>query len=229
MIGIKRLPAIVLCGWVWLPAILWWAHPAHGHPPPGQPPGAKIGVFALTYYWVAEEKNSGQWPLYSPGCRKVIAATSREFHHGISREGTGRLADGRLLNFAERCGCARPGHAGRRACYHVLEKGSFPWGRGARFGGRYLPLQPFWSVAVDPRKIPVGTLLFIPLWRGRRAPDGRIMDGCFRAEDTGAAIRGRKLDFFAGTPQWARWLNRTYRYSRVTVYRGGPRCRGATP
>jgi 3D (Asp-Asp-Asp) domain-containing protein len=180
-------------------------------------------LFRVTFYFVAEEAARGPWPLYAPSCRSVLAYTSRHFHHELSLEGTGRLLDGRLLNFSERCECARAGHGGSRACYEEVDRASFPWGKGGRLGGRVLPLRPFRSVAVDTALIPLGTALFIPAWRGGYWPDGSPRDGCFRAEDSGARVRGQHLDLFVGRPEWARRLQRG-EPRRLNVFADAPVC-----
>lgn len=205
--------------------LLLGAAGAQAHPPAASADGVRVGVFRLTYYYVAEERGAGPWPLYASACDRVLARTSETFHLELSREGTGRLADGRLLNFAERCGCARAGFQGGRICYEELDPHRFPWGKGARHGEGFWPLEPLRSVAVDAGVVPLGVSVYIPQWRGKRGPDGTILDGCFRAEDTGRLIRGRRLDLFAGRPAWATWLQRRYRLARVTVYRDAKRCR----
>lgn len=186
-----------------------------------------IGSFKVSYYYLVTERERGEWPLFSSSCGEVITLTSSRFHGLLSREGSGRLLDGRIVNFEERCGCARPGFMGVRKCYSVLDRAGFPWGRGARLNGLFVPLRPFRSVAVDPALIPLGSHLYIPFWQGKRAPDGRMMDGCFRAEDTGALITHERIDFFGGSEQWAEWLRKTYRPERVEVYRGEGRCPAA--
>ena len=188
--------------------------------------GALLGQFEVTYYYVAQERREGDWPLFGPSCGTVLARTSPEFHSALSREGTGRLQDGRLLNFVQRCPCARPGHRGSRICYEVLDVDLFPWGRGGLVSGRLAALKPFRSVAVDPAVIPLGTVLFIPQWAARHTPDGQRLDGCFRAEDTGRMIKNHRLDLFAGTPRWAQIFRKSAELSHVTVFLGGERCRG---
>lgn len=190
-------------------------------------PGA--GPFRLSYYWIAEEGKapaSHAWPLYGRDCRSVLARTYRAFHHALSREGTGLLRDGRMLNFDSRCPCAAPGHGGSRVCYRLVDRRAYPWGQGASGSGGDgpAPLRPLRSVAVDPAVIPLGTVLFLPELAGRPGPDGRIMDGCVRADDTGRLIRGRRVDLFAGHERWARWLHRTYGWRAVRVLPGQGHC-----
>jgi len=186
-------------------------------------PAHLLGTFRVTYYFVAEERGTGRWPLYAPACGAVLAHTSREFHHELSLEGTGRLRDGRLLNFSERCDCARPGHGGSRVCYEWLDRGEFPWGKGARLEGRDLPLRPFRSIAVDPSRIPVGAVIYIPAWRQGHWPDGSPRDGCLRAEDTGSRVLGWHVDVFVGRPEWASALQRDGAVS-VRAYLNAPEC-----
>lgn len=187
-------------------------------------PGRLLGTFRVTFYFVSEERGTGDWPLFSPACAEVLALASREFHHSLSLEGTGRLADGRMLNFSGDCPCARPGHLGRRICYELVDQGRYPWGLGARIGYSHVPLEPFRTVAVDPGVIPVGSVLFVPAWRGGRWPDGSARDGCFRAEDSGSGIRGRHVDLFSGKPEWAERLQGEG-LKQVRVYAHSPLCR----
>jgi 3D (Asp-Asp-Asp) domain-containing protein len=67
--------------------------------------------------------------------------------------------------------------------------------RGVDFGvGPALPLQPYQSIAVDPRVIPLGSRVYIPAYRD----DG--YGGWFIAQDTGGAIRGHRIDVYRTPP-----------------------------
>ena len=129
-----------------------------------------------------------------------------------------------MLNYSEDCRCARKGHGGRRICYEEVDRSRYPWGTGARTGETQSRLEPFRSVAVDPGLVMVGSVLFIPEWRGGRWPDGSPRDGCFRAEDSGSGVRGRHVDLFAGKPGWAELLQQSGP-PRVRLYADSPRCR----
>jgi len=63
-------------------------------------------------------------------------------------------------------------------------------------------LVPYRTVAVDPTRIPYGTLLYIPGIRGRSIPlpDGTMAshDGYVFAADTGGAIKNDHIDVFTG-------------------------------
>lgn len=73
-----------------------------------------------------------------------------------------------------------------------------PFGEGARRAR----LVPFRTIAVDPRRIPEGTVLYVPAARGTVVPlptgENWIHDGYFYAADTGGAIEGNHIDVFVG-------------------------------
>lgn len=128
-----------------------------------------------------------------PGCEQ-IAETTREFADELTIQGTGKLRDGRVLNFWGRCDCPTS------PCWKVTEQ---QWG----LGGSGRPLQPFRTVAVDPKVVRIGSLLYIPLLEGRTMPGrppwgGFVHDGCVVADDTGGAIRDHQIDFFVGRRGW---------------------------
>jgi 3D (Asp-Asp-Asp) domain-containing protein len=129
--------------------------------------------------------------LYSgtDGC-EPIAEVSREFAAQLALQGTGKLKDGRVLNVWGHCSCDHT------PCFKVTDT---QWGTA----GAGKPLQPFRTVAVDPRVIKLGTLLYVPLLEGRTMPGrapwgGFIHDGCVVADDTGGGIDGNQLDLFVG-------------------------------
>ena len=200
---------------------------ALGHQEESSSHAVDLGIFKLTTYYMAQAQNPGGWPVYGEGCDEVLARVSESFHFELSREGSGRLRDGRIINFEERCDCAEPGFQEARICYSILERSEYPWGRGALVDGRHSALQPFRSIAVDPVLVPLGSLVYVPLLRGKRTPQGRVLDGCFRAEDTGSLITGRRVDLFSGTSDWSTWFHKTYKISRVRMYGNHARCRSS--
>jgi 3D (Asp-Asp-Asp) domain-containing protein len=129
-------------------------------------------------------------------------------------EGTVRAtrADGTsaLLNFDERGGtsvvdCAPHVPPSRHASVPVAALGRTRWRRAYGpygDGGRSWVLVPFRTVAVDPRVVPLGSVLYVPAARGAKFQhEGRSLehDGYFFAADTGGAIRGNHIDVFTGT------------------------------
>ncbi|MBP9085126.1 MAG: hypothetical protein KBG15_03370 [Kofleriaceae bacterium] len=128
-----------------------------------------------------------------------IANVSNEFASEIEMQGTGKLRDGRVVNIWGPCACEHS------PCYRVTGN---QWGTAG--SGR--SLAPFRTVAVDPKIVPLGTLLFVPALEGRRMPGrapwgGFIHDGCVVADDTGGGIDGHQLDFFVGRKSYYRALS----------------------
>lgn len=75
---------------------------------------------------------------------------------------------------------------------------------GSGAGGR--SMVPYRSIAVDPRLIALGSVLFVPAARGVVVTldngDTQIHDGYFYAADTGGAIEGNHVDVFIGYSAW---------------------------
>jgi 3D (Asp-Asp-Asp) domain-containing protein len=145
-----------------------------------------IGLFRNTHYYVALES------IYASDERtddiltmsdEVLARVSARFRKAMDIEGTGRLIDGRVLNFA--------GRKDGRTRYHLTRH---PFGRGAG----NCPLVPFHTVAVDPERVPLGSIVKIDETEGMKLPDGTVHDGIWRAEDTGGAIKKDRIDLFVG-------------------------------
>ena len=171
-----------------------------------------LGQFSITFYYVIGEdeviaKSKAPPPandndttlasiapdlvtLYEPKDCSAIADVSPEFASQLQLQGTGKLHDGRVLNIAGRCKC------GHSPCFKVT---STQWGTA----GTGKPLQPFRTVAVDPKVVKLGSLLYVPLLEGRTMPGrapwgGYVHDGCVVADDVGGGIDGNQLDLFVG-------------------------------
>jgi 3D (Asp-Asp-Asp) domain-containing protein len=171
-----------------------------------------LGQFTITFYYVIgedevgpprvanENRNGGDAEtelaaitdpvtLYSSQCQP-IAEVSKEFASQLVVQGTGKLHDGRVLNIWGSCNCKRS------PCFKVTQA---QWGTA----GTGKPLQPFRTVAVDPRVVKLGSWLYVPLLEGRTMPGrgpwgGYVHDGCVMADDTGGHILGNRLDLFVG-------------------------------
>ncbi len=66
---------------------------------------------------------------------------------------------------------------------------------------RDLPLAPFRTLAVDPKVLPMGVVVFAPELRGRRftvAGGEWVHDGYLIAGDRGGAVHGAHVDVFTG-------------------------------
>ncbi len=157
-------------------------------------------------------------PVYSHTC-EAIADVSTPFLQQLRVQGTGRLRDGRVLTVWGPCECARS------PCFQVTEH---QWGRS----GNGRALLPFRTVAVDPRVVKLGSMLFIPELEGRTMPGrapwgGFVHDGCVLADDTGGSIKNAQLDLFVGRRGWYNGLSEKGRHSwarGVTVIDGTKKC-----
>ncbi|HSK05154.1 MAG TPA: 3D domain-containing protein [Kofleriaceae bacterium] len=160
--------------------------------------------------------------IYGPSADcEPIAETTREFAYELRMQGTGKLRDGRIVGYWGPCNCPNS------PCFRIVQRQH--WGTT----GTGRPLQPFRTVAVDPKLIKLGSLLHIPLLEGRTMPGrapwgGFVHDGCVTADDTGGAIRDYRLDLFVGRRGW--FLGRSgspgrHSWARaVPVYDGSKIC-----
>jgi 3D (Asp-Asp-Asp) domain-containing protein len=124
-----------------------------------------------------------------------------------------------VLSYSGRCDCPHS------PCFRVARRGH-RWGTGVR----ERPLSPFRSVAVDPARVAIGTVLYIEELDGMAMPGsapwgGFVHDGCVVADDQGGGIRGRQIDLFAARRSHYSALDRRHRLKKVTVFDGGERCR----
>ncbi|WP_428261525.1 3D domain-containing protein [Haliangium sp.] len=183
--------------------------------------GKLVGDFSFTYYWIAHESKRSRRvaAIYDTECRR-IAKVSASYAERLAMEGTGVLADGRVVNVASPCDCDYS------PCFFVLDEDK-------RFGVgvNERPLAPFRSVAVDPTHVSIGTKLYVPELDGLTMPGrppwgGFVHDGCVVADDRGGGVRGRQIDFFVAHKPHFHALRRRHRLNRVTVYRDAGRCDG---
>jgi hypothetical protein len=153
-------------------------------------PGNSLGVFDLTYYWVAFEGDFDPAPTSDIGTcgGQTIATVPTEFADALSLEGSGRLLDGRMINIGG-CGCG-----GGYDCFAELDIMRFPWGQGSQSN----PLMPYVSIATDADVLAFGTSIYAPDLDGQPLPGGGTHDGCLLAADVGGGINGMHIDWFVG-------------------------------
>jgi len=143
-----------------------------------------------TYYYVAMEAdypNGSQSYALKDIAGQTLAWVTRGFYNAIRIEGSGKLLDGRMLNYA--------GFVGKTVRYHET---IHPWGRGAG----NCELVPFRSIAVDRRVIALGSTVEIEETKGMLLPDGTVHDGRWNAIDVGGAIKRDRVDLFIGKRSW---------------------------
>lgn len=186
--------------------------------------GTLVGSFINTYYYLAEEgAHTGEAtePLYDRDCNPV-ATVSSSFANAACIEGSARLDDGRVINYATSCSCGGP----CSFCWAVMNPATHPWGMGSRGNA----LEPLRSWAVDIDVIPHGTSVYVEEWDGLEIPSldglgGFVHDGCFRADDVGGGINGNHVDIFAGSRSlWQALENIFPTRTTFNVYRDSPRC-----
>jgi 3D (Asp-Asp-Asp) domain-containing protein len=183
----------------------------------GTKPGPSIGSFTLGYYFLPLETDYPEPDdtfLYDMGCQ-AIAYVSAKYADVLASAGTGKLADGSVLNYAGACSCPTT------PCYLVADA-AHPWG----YGVQNIALEPFRSVAVDPKEIAIGTPLYVPAFDGLMMPGDSpfLHDGCVRAHDSGSSIVGKQLHWFVALAAHQQSLAAELGLSAVIVHDGGTRC-----
>ena len=144
----------------------------------------KIGDLRPTFYWVAletSEQTKANKLLDVDG--NLLATVGNKFLANLRMEGTGKLLDGRIINFHAK--------VGNEIRWRICPP-SAPYG----YGLLEYALKPFHSVAVDPNVVPIPSRVYIPAAKGAVLPDGTIHDGYFEAVDIGDAIQNQRIDVF---------------------------------
>ncbi len=190
--------------------------------------GTSIGTVWNTYYWLAlEEEHPGPKTveLLDQACEPV-GTVSEDYADALCIEGSGRLDDGTVVNYASLCDCGRPCSSGNIICWSALDANDFPWGQGA-FGNALVPLR---SLAVDRDVIALRTVVYIEEFDGLEIPslggvEGFTHDGCFRADDVGGAIEDDHIDIMAGSTELWKHMETVYpTRSTLNAFTGVRKC-----
>ena len=173
-----------------------------------------LGNFQPTFYWVALEKNNNEPKTEILKDRKghALARVSADFFSEIRMEGTGKLLDGRVLNFASVVSLPGGGHEVR----YLVCPPDAPYG----YGVNGYKLVPFRSIAVDTRVIPIGSIIYMPAAKGVILSSGEIHDGYFLAVDVGDMINDQHIDIFTGYGNQAEFFyrNNVQESGRYPIY-----------
>jgi 3D (Asp-Asp-Asp) domain-containing protein len=156
------------------------------------------GVFYNTYYYLKEESleeaaDEEKTEEVRTPSDKVIANVTPRFKELMDIEGSGKLDNGLVINYAGKIN-------GEIRYLPTIHE----WGRGVG----NCALKPFRVAAVDRNVIPLGSVIFIQESVGMKLPDGSIHDGYWLAGDVGGAIKDRHLDLFIGSERWSRTLSK---------------------
>jgi hypothetical protein len=174
--------------------------------------------FRLTFYWLAYEaeyaNENYDTAIYTRD-GFFIGRYPSAFVFELKLEGSGILRDGRVINYDGEC------RYGIGTCFRALDADEFPLGRGVQNRA----LEPFRSIAVDPRYIPIGAPVYVPEIVGMQLPDGTLHDGCLRADDQGGAIKFHKMDFFVESYFNFKFLaEQMWWHLKATPHLDEPRC-----
>jgi 3D (Asp-Asp-Asp) domain-containing protein len=185
---------------------------------PIERPALAAAPVRITLYHLATQPCPDAPQVALPRCGGgAIARVSSAFLRSARMQGSARLCDGRVVNV----------HKLSPLCFAVVDE-THVWGTTA--SGR--PASPFRSIAVDPKRFAIGRWYYLPELAGVALPppaEGKIHDGCVRADDVGAAIKGELIDLFVGTTQALDAMK--VRFSDVTVHlaEAGDRCDDPPP
>lgn len=81
-----------------------------------------------------------------------------------------------------------------RATYYYIGGGASRHARDS-MGCKVVPMR---TLAVDPRVVPRGSVVFIKQTVGLPMPGGGLHDGLWYASDIGGAIKGQRIDLYTG-------------------------------
>jgi 3D (Asp-Asp-Asp) domain-containing protein len=148
----------------------------------GIPRGRYLGRFKVTYYWAVDEAEyptSRSSPLYLAD-GQLLGRFSSAFVKAFRVEAAACLKDGRRISYMKRANRVE-----------VVDE-------FLGCGGH--TLADLRSIAVDPRLIPLGSVVYIPQAENVTV-DGHTLGGVFYAHDVGSAIKGKHIDIFVGRKQ----------------------------
>ncbi|HLP53464.1 MAG TPA: 3D domain-containing protein [Fluviicola sp.] len=208
-----KTPFLIAVTLVFLsPGIVAQSQSDFSYPEPARLPEKKLVIWATQYY-VHEFKSNGTIPfvdkynqplgLYGDTCDFCMAAL----------EGTASITDSSgkvfVVNFANTGDSAfvdcRKCSKYAKSKLSVESWGKTRWSISSGFGDgvKNYRLVPFRTIAVDPKTIPYGSVIYVPSAKGVviELPNGEKVthDGYFFAGDTGGAIKQNHIDVFTGT------------------------------
>ncbi|MDD2717655.1 MAG: 3D domain-containing protein [Candidatus Wallbacteria bacterium] len=148
-----------------------------------------------TLYHTVEERHFDDYRIQEivDKQNRTISVCKDNFYRALCRQGSGILEDGRAVSIV-----------GKNQ-FHVLPKNCL----GITSSGN--PVIPFHTLAVDPEKMPLGSVYYIPRTRGLKLPDGSTHDGFWFAHDTGAAFRGSgqcRIDLYVGNSEGINFMGK---------------------
>ncbi|HTW91276.1 MAG TPA: 3D domain-containing protein [bacterium] len=148
----------------------------------GTPQARYLGRFKITYYWAVDEAEyptSRSSAIYLAD-GQLLGRFSSAFVKAFREEAAACLKDGRRISYLKQANRAQ-----------VVDE---------YLGCSGHRLTELRSIAVDPRIIPLGSIVYIPQAENVSI-DGQVLGGVFYAHDVGTAVRGKHIDIFVGRKQ----------------------------
>ncbi len=151
-----------------------------------------LGEFAPTFYRILDER-AAEWDMGEERTEELrtrngemIARVAPSFRHQLDIEGSARLRDGRVVNFDRK----------QNDEWRYVIALDAPYGLGVES----YKLIPYRTLAVDPKVITQGAVLYVPLLVGVKLPTGEVHDGFCFAHDVGQdeTVQGKRIDIFVG-------------------------------
>jgi hypothetical protein len=147
-----------------------------------------LGEFAPQAWALADEGGStepGEQTdvLITPEGHQIARVTPA-FRRRLDAEGAARLRDGRIVNVDERV----------NGQFRYLVVANAPFGLSAP-GYR---LMPYRTVAVNPLRVPLGSVFFVPALVGLPLPNGEAHDGFCFAHDSDSELKRTEIVLFVG-------------------------------
>lgn len=164
---------------------------------PGKPyRGKKMSLWATFYYLPEMESDKSGYDLMDLKGNKLGYKLSRDKFCNLAMQGSG-VVDGVVVGYQGKaktkqvsCNYAPSGHV-------RFHKDPNKYGTGVRNWA----ITPFKSIAVDPKWIPYGSIVYIPAAVGTKYKfegEEHVHDGIFYAQDTGGKIKTNHIDVYLG-------------------------------
>ncbi|KAJ1980359.1 hypothetical protein H4R33_005488, partial [Dimargaris cristalligena] len=133
----------------------------------------------LTYYWIMFQKQSDVGDVVLGTCDgRPLAHVTKSFADRTKMEGSARLLNGKYINLGS-CSCKN---------YMCFQETDSPLGSNDN------PLVPYSSIAVNDVKY--GQTVFVPQFKGVVLPNGKVHNGCVRADDESWSFGGGQIDWY---------------------------------
>lgn len=169
-----------------------------------EPKGKRIKSCIFSFYWLFDHQYKDDWEPedWEFDIKDSKGQTIERVNGGVAKrilmEGSARLPSGKLVNL-QNSPKAQSDPRKSDAVFREVDPESFPWGYDSQSGA----LEPWKSLASDPKKIPYGSKVYIPLFDSMEVLNPKTNqffchDGMFMARDFSWSFKGFWIDLFTG-------------------------------